>query len=80
MGSELKQKLLTISRATVERLLAKEREKHKLRGKSTTKKGNLLKNQIPVRVFWAWDEKQPGFREIDTVSHDGGGEISPYYA
>jgi hypothetical protein len=80
MSPEVKQKLSTISRATVERLLAKEREKHKLKGKSTTKKGTLLKNQIPVRVFWAWDEKQPGFCEIDTVSHDGGGEISPYYA
>ena len=30
-------------------------------------------------MFWAWDEKQPGFCEMDTVSHDGGGEISPYY-
>jgi hypothetical protein len=80
MSPKVKQKLSTISRATVERLLAKEREKHKLKGKSTTKKGTLLKNQIPVRVFWAWDEKQPGFCEIDTVSHDGGGEITPYYA
>jgi len=80
MSPEVKQKLSTISRATVERLLVREREKHKLKGRSTTKKGTLLKNQIPVRVFWAWDEKQPGFCEIDTVSHDGGGEISPDYA
>jgi hypothetical protein len=80
MSAEVKQKLSTISRATVERLLAGERKKHKLKGKSTTKKGTLLKNQIPVRVFWAWDEKEPGFCEADTVSHDGGGIISPYYA
>jgi hypothetical protein len=80
MSAEVKQKLTTISRATVERLLAGERRKHKLKGRSTTKKGTLLKNQIPVRVFWAWDEKKPGFCEIDTVSHDGGGEITPYYA
>jgi len=33
-----------------------------------------------VRIFWAWDEKQPGFCEIDTVSHDGGGEINSHYA
>jgi len=78
--AEVKKKLSTISRATVERLLTEERKKHKLKGKSTTKKGTLLKNQIPVRIFWAWDEKQPGFCEIDTVSHDGGGEINPYYA
>ena len=78
--TEVKKKLATISRSTVERLLTKERKKHKLKGKSTTKKGTLLKNQIPVRRFWAWDEKQPGFCEIDTVSHDGGGEINPHYA
>jgi len=77
---EIKEKLLTISRSTVERLLTGERKKHKLKGKSTTKKGMLLKNQIPVRRFWAWDEKQPGFCEIDTVSHDGGGEINSHYA
>jgi hypothetical protein len=80
MNREVKQKLSTISRSTVERLLEAERKKHKLKGKSSTKKGTLLKNQIPVRVFWAWDEKQPGFCEIDTLSHDGGGEITPYYA
>jgi hypothetical protein len=80
MSPLVKQKLSTISRSTVERLLAKERQKHKLKGKSTTKKGTVLKNQIPIRVFWAWDERKPGFCEIDTLSHDGGGEITPYYA
>jgi hypothetical protein len=80
INTEIKKKLATISRATVERLLTGERRKHTLKGKSTTKKGSLLKNQIPVRVFWAWDEKQPGFCEIDTVSHDGGGAIGPDYA
>jgi hypothetical protein len=64
----------------VERLLSEERKKYKLKGKSTTKTGTLLKNQIPVRIFWAWDDKQPGFCEADTVSHDGGGEINSHYA
>jgi hypothetical protein len=80
MSAEVKKKLSTISRSTVERRLKEERNKHKLKGRSTTKKGALLKNQIPLRVFWAWDDKKPGFCEIDTVSHDGGGEITPYYA
>jgi len=80
INSEMKKKLAAISRATVERLLTEERKKHKLKGKSTTKKGTLLKSQIPVRIFWSWDEKQPGFCEIDTVSHDGGGEINSHYA
>ena len=72
ISAEVKKKLATISRATIERLLTEDRKKHKLKGKSTTKKGTLLKNQIPVRRFWAWNEKEPGFCEIDTVSHDGG--------
>jgi len=76
----VRKKLATISRSTVERLLTGERKKHKLKAKSTTKKGTLLKNQIPVRRFWAWDEKQPGFCETDTVSHDGGGVINSHYA
>jgi hypothetical protein len=80
ISPEVKQKLATISRATVERMLKEQRKTYRLKGRSTTKKGTLLKNLIPVRVFWAWDEKQPGFCEIDTVSHDGGGEITPYYA
>jgi hypothetical protein len=80
INANVKKKLSKISRATVERILSVERKKHKMKGKSTTRKGALLKNQIPVRKFWAWDDKQPGFCEIDTVSHDGGGEINPHYA
>jgi hypothetical protein len=78
--AEIKMKLATISRSTVERLLTEERKKHKLKGRSTTKKGTLLKNQIPIRRFWAWNDKQPGFCEIDTISHDGGGEMNSHYA
>jgi hypothetical protein len=32
----------------------------------------LLKHQIPIRTFAQWDEKKPGFVEIDLVGHDGG--------
>jgi len=80
MSDEVRGKLKKISRSTVERLLKDEREKHKVKGTCTTKRGTLLKNQIPVRVFWNWDDKKPGFCEIDTVSHDGGGTISSDYA
>ncbi len=37
-----------------------------------TKPGTLLKRQIPIRTFAQWDDKQPGFGEIDLVQHDGG--------
>ncbi|GHU78891.1 integrase [Spirochaetia bacterium] len=63
--------LTQVSPATIDRLLAKEKAKLRLKGKSLTKPGKLLKNQIPVRVFFTWDERKPGFFEIDTVCHCG---------
>ena len=68
----IKEKLLTISSATVNRLLKEPRKKNKLHGISTTKAGKGLNQLIPIRVFFDWDERVPGFFEIDTVSHDGG--------
>lgn len=65
-------KLLKISPATIDRLLAPERKKYRLKGRATTKPGTLLKHQIPVRTFADWDDKRPGFMEADLVSQDGG--------
>lgn len=65
-------KLLTVSPATIDRLLKPEREKYTLKGRHGTKPGTLLKHQIPVRTFADWDEGQAGFLEIDLVGHDGG--------
>lgn len=65
-------KLLTISAATIDRLLKPERKKLKGKGRSLTKPGTLLKHQIPIRTFSEWNEQKPGFVEIDLVGHDGG--------
>ena len=65
-------KLLVISPATIDRLLAAERRKFALRGRSGTKPGTLLKHQIPIRTFAQWNEAKPGFVEIDLVGHEGG--------
>jgi hypothetical protein len=65
-------KLLSISAATIDRLLKHEKKKHTLKGRSHTKPGTLLKHQIPIRTFAQWDEKKPGFVEVDLVGHDGG--------
>lgn len=64
--------LVSMSAATIDRRLAPERRKHQLKGRSRTKPGTLLKSQIPVRTWADWDDAQPGFVEIDLVSHDGG--------
>jgi len=67
-----RKKLYKISAATIDRLLAEERKKQKLKGRSHTKPGTLLKNQIPIRTFSEWDDRRPGFVEVDLVGHDGG--------
>lgn len=69
---EQRQKLLKISPATIDRLLAPERAKYRLKGRATTRPGSLLKHQIPVRTFSDWDEHKAGFLEADLVAQDGG--------
>ena len=76
--AEVKAKLATVSRSTVERMLSRERKRRKTKGTSATKPGTLLKQQISVRTFWRWDDKKPGFCETDTVSHDGGYAAGEY--
>jgi hypothetical protein len=44
---ELRAKLLRVSAATIDRLLAPERRRLRVRGRSGTKPGSLLKRQIP---------------------------------
>ncbi|MDR0629446.1 MAG: hypothetical protein LBG24_07420 [Treponema sp.] len=61
--------LVKASPSTIDRLLRKEKEKQRVKG--LTKPGPLLKHQIPVRVCFSWDERKPGFFELDTVSHCG---------
>lgn len=64
--------LVSMSAATIDRRLADERAKCKIRGRVGTKPGSLLKSQITVRTWAEWDDVVPGFVEIDTVFHDGG--------
>jgi hypothetical protein len=64
--------LVSMSAATIDRRLADERARCKIRGRVGTKPGSLLKSQIPVRTWAEWDDAVPGFVEIDTVFHDGG--------
>jgi hypothetical protein len=72
LDAATRQKLGAISAASIDRLLAAERRRLNVRGRSGTKPGTLLKHQIPVRTFAEWDQTQPGFVEIDLVAHDGG--------
>jgi hypothetical protein len=72
LDAEVRRKLIRMSPATIDRLLAPTRKRYQLRARSRTKSGTLLKHQIPVRTWSDWDEARPGFVEIDLVSHEGG--------
>jgi hypothetical protein len=78
IDEEVRQKLLQISPATIDRILSPERKKLVLKGRSHTRAGTLLKHQIPIRTFFDWDERKPGFFEADTVAHDGGSSSGEY--
>jgi len=70
LNGEMRERVLSVSAATFDRLLRKERTKIG-NGLSTTKPGTLLKNQIKIRTFADWDEEKPGFFECDLVAHCG---------
>jgi len=72
LDDETRKKLISISAATIDRLLTPERKQLQIKGRSGTKPGTLLKSEIPIRTFAEWDEARPGFLEVDLVSHDGG--------
>jgi len=71
LSPEIKQLLLSMSRATIDRCLKKARYTHPQHGLSTTKPGSLLKKAIPIRTFTPWEDEHPGFLEIDLVAHCG---------
>jgi hypothetical protein len=61
----------TTSPSTIDRFRRTERRGVKGRP-GGTKPGTLLKSQIPIRTFADWDDKRPGFTELDLVQHEGG--------
>jgi len=66
----VRERLIRMSPATIDRLLAKHRQ-GEARGRCTTKPGTLLRSQVPVRTFADWTDTRPGFLEIDLVAHCG---------
>ncbi len=70
LPDSIKQRLLSISPATIDRLMAPMRSKFNKLGLATTKPGSILKKHIPISTN-QWDENRPGFLEADTVAHCG---------
>ena len=68
---DVKDQLCRMSAATIDRVLKPHRRRSLRRPFSTTKPGSLLKAAIPIRTFADWDDKRPGFLEIDLMAHCG---------
>ena len=62
--------LRRISPRQIDRRLRERKQRIKRRLYGTTRPGSLLKHQIPIKTE-QWDVTQPGYLEIDLVSHSG---------
>lgn len=71
LPSDTRNKLLSISPATADRLLQPVRRQLNWRGTTTTKPGTLLRQQIAVRTANDWSDNEPGYFEADLVAHCG---------
>ena len=67
----VREELLTMSAASIDRYLAPARATDQIRGKSTTKPSPLLRSSIKIRKAGDEVEAEPGFFEGDTVAHCG---------
>ena len=71
VSAEVYRHLEQMSPATMDRLRVGDPQRlgH---GRSLTKPGTLLKQQIAIRTYADWNDKRPGFMEMDLVDHSGG--------
>ncbi|SNV53921.1 Integrase core domain [Legionella lansingensis] len=69
LAAEISSQLLTMSAATIDRLLKPVKTRYG-KGLSGTKPGSILRNQIPVNTN-QWNTNEVGFMEADSVAHCG---------
>jgi hypothetical protein len=70
LDSEVRQRLLVMSAATMDRLLKPVRESGK-QGRRRTTINTPLRKSIAVRTFNDWNNPPPGYFEMDMVAHCG---------
>lgn len=73
LDAEVRRRLLTVSAATMDRLLSRVGEQaggsqRRRSGVSTT----ALRKRVPIRTFADWHDPPPGYLEVDLVEHGGG--------
>ena len=71
LDGEVRKLVLSVSPATIDRLLGSTREKAG-RKRRRTGPASAVRRRIPVRTFSDWGAPPPGFLEADFVCHHGG--------
>jgi hypothetical protein len=77
LDGEVRESLLCMSAATMDRLLTTVRGTAK-QGRRKTTNNTLLRKSIPVRTFGDWRDPAPGFFEMDMVVHCGKATVGSY--
>ncbi len=67
----LRDKLLTVSPATMDRLLTEVRIVARGGRRRRTGMSSAVRRSVPVRTFGDWNDPPPGFVEVDFVAHSG---------
>ncbi len=70
-STTVREELLAMSAASIDRYLASVKVTDQVRGKSTTRPSPLLRSSIKIRKAGEEVEAEPGFFEGDTVAHCG---------
>ena len=70
LSAEVEKQLLAMSARQMDRRLQSRKREQKRKIYGRTRPGALLKHHIPVKTD-SWDVKDPGFAEVDLVSHSG---------
>jgi len=69
LDEAVRSRLLGVSAATIDRLLAPTRLA--VRGRRRASAKPAIRSKVPIRTFSDWNEPLPGFMEVDLVAHSG---------
>lgn len=79
LAPEIRQQVLQVSAATIDRSLGEARHHIDGQRKRRSGVGAAIRRSIPVRTFADWRDPPPGYFEVDMVEHCGGPKTDGNY-